>query len=40
MHLFDKEIQANTIEAGFYTITQIGKTLKMDVQEDFQPRIF
>ncbi|MDR0705170.1 MAG: hypothetical protein LBF88_09290 [Planctomycetaceae bacterium] len=38
--IFDKEIKANAIEAGFYTITQSGDTLKIGVPADFQPRIF
>ncbi|MDR0338114.1 MAG: hypothetical protein LBI18_13595 [Planctomycetaceae bacterium] len=38
--IFDKEIKANAIEAGFYTITQSGDTLKLDVPADFQPRLF
>jgi hypothetical protein len=38
--VFDKVIKANAIEAGFYTITQSGDTLKIDVPDDFEPRIF
>ncbi|MDR0609315.1 MAG: hypothetical protein LBG58_04340 [Planctomycetaceae bacterium] len=38
--VFDKQIQAKAIEAGFYTITQNGDTLNMDVPPDFQPRLF
>jgi hypothetical protein len=38
--IFDQKIKASAIEAGFYTITQSGDTLKMDVPADFKPRIF
>jgi hypothetical protein len=38
--IFDKDIKATAIEAGFYTITQSGDTVKIDVPADFQPRIF
>jgi hypothetical protein len=38
--VFDRVIKANAIEAGFYTITQSGDTLKIDVPDDFEPRIF
>jgi hypothetical protein len=38
--VFDKEVKANAIAAGLYTITQSGDTLKIDVPEDFKPQIF
>jgi hypothetical protein len=38
--IFDKHIKGEAIDAGLYTITQGGDTVKLDVPSDFQPRIF
>jgi hypothetical protein len=38
--IFDKDIKSTAIEAGLYTITQSGDTIKIDVPTDFQPHIF
>jgi hypothetical protein len=38
--IFPKNIKQFAIENGFYVITQSGDTVKIDVPEDFKPRIF
>jgi hypothetical protein len=38
--IFPENVRKFTIKAGFYVITQSGDTLKIDVPEDFKPRIF
>ncbi|MDR2641789.1 MAG: hypothetical protein LBC74_03230 [Planctomycetaceae bacterium] len=38
--IFDSKTKAEAISAGFYTITQSGNTLKLDVPPDFKPRNF
>ncbi|MDR1483865.1 MAG: DUF3782 domain-containing protein [Planctomycetaceae bacterium] len=38
--IFDDKTKEEAVAAGFYTITQSGDTIKLDVPPDFQPRIF
>jgi hypothetical protein len=38
--VFPDSVKQFTIETGFYVITQTGDTVKIDVPENFKPRIF
>jgi chromosome segregation ATPase len=38
--VFPEHVKQFAIENGFYVITQTGDTVKIDVPEDFKPRIF
>jgi predicted AAA+ superfamily ATPase len=38
--VFPDKVKKFTIETGFYVITQSGDTVKIDVPENFKPKIF
>jgi hypothetical protein len=38
--IFPSNVKQFAIETGFYVITQSGDTVKIEVPEDFKPRIF